>query len=186
MFLNIITPCSRPENLVRISKSINIPRENYRWIVVFDFDELPKDCIIPDNCEVYLHKNPNSIVGHSQRNFAIDLIDKGHIYMNDDDTIIHPDLWENIKNLDFYDFISFIQVDKNGNIRLFGNNIDIGYIDSHNFIVSKKSIGELKWIIEKYDADGWFASTLYKKLIQESNSSIIYIPKILSIYNFLR
>jgi len=41
MFLNIITPSCRPENLHKISKSINIPRENYRWIVVFDLEEIP-------------------------------------------------------------------------------------------------------------------------------------------------
>lgn len=29
MFLNIITPCTRPENLHKISESINIPKENY-------------------------------------------------------------------------------------------------------------------------------------------------------------
>jgi hypothetical protein len=186
MFLNIITPCSRPENLIKISESINIPKENYRWIVVFDFDEIPRDYIIPDNCEIYLHKNPNSIAGHSQRNFAIDLVDKGHIYMNDDDTIIHPNLWDNIKDLDYYNFISFIQVDKNHNLRLLGNNIGIGSIDSHNFIVSKKSIEEIKWIVEKYDADGWFASTIYKKLEENFPQTILYIPKVLSVYNLLR
>ena len=36
MFLNIITPCSRPENLRIISESINIQKENYRWIFVYD------------------------------------------------------------------------------------------------------------------------------------------------------
>ena len=41
MYLNIITPCIHIENLVEISKSINIPRENYRWIVVFDSLILP-------------------------------------------------------------------------------------------------------------------------------------------------
>ncbi len=34
MFLNIITPCSRPDNLNEVSKSINIPPEHYRWIVL--------------------------------------------------------------------------------------------------------------------------------------------------------
>ena len=111
MFLNIVTPCCRPENLHTIASTINIPRESYRWIVVFDLDELPDPMYIPENCECYLHRDSQSIAGHAQRNFAIQLISKGHVYQNDDDTAIHPELWENIKDLAEADFISFAQMD---------------------------------------------------------------------------
>jgi len=180
MFLNIITPCSRPENLHIISQSINIPSENYRWIVVFDMDESPNKELIPNNCESYLHKNQNSVVGNSQRNYAISLIKKGYIYFNDDDTVIHPELWENIKNIDT-DFISFSQLNKDGTIRLVGNSIKVGHIDSHNFIVSKDIVGDIKFKIDKYDADGYFASDCYS-----SSKTKTFINKPLSIYNFLR
>lgn len=180
MFLNIITPCSRPQNLIKISESINIPKENYRWIVVFDMDELPAKELIPNNCEIYLHRNPNSKVGHSQRNFALELINYGHVYMNDDDTIIHPGLWENIKNLN-NDFITFNQSSSDGTPRLISGNVEVGKIDSHNFIVSRDLIGETKWIVEKYDADGYFAKECYSKC-----KSFIVIDKFLSIYNYLR
>lgn len=180
MFLNIITPCSRPQNLIEISKSINIPKENYRWIVVFDMDELPLKELIPDNCEIYLHRNLNSKVGHSQRNYALELIKYGHVYMNDDDTLIHPDLWENIKNLN-NDFITFHQSSLDNTPRLISGDIEVGKIDSHNFIVSRDLIGETKWIINKYDADGYFAVECYSKC-----SSFIVIDKFLSVYNCLR
>ena len=68
MFLNIITPCSRPKNLYLIAESINIPKENYRWIVVFDADEIPDE--IPDICEPYTVKVIGSISGNAQRNLA--------------------------------------------------------------------------------------------------------------------
>jgi hypothetical protein len=180
MVLNIITPCSRPENLHKISDSINIPRENYRWIVVFDMEEFPNKNLIPENCETYLHKNPLSIVGHSQRNFALNLITDGYIYFNDDDTLIHSDLWENIKDLSS-DFISFVQSHKNGEIRLNGDIIKVGHIDSHNFIVSKNIIGNTNFIIDRYDADGYFAEECHRK-----SKNIIHIDKPLSIYNLLR
>jgi hypothetical protein len=180
MFLNIITPCSRPENLHTISKSINIPKENYRWMVVCDMNFLPPQELIPDNCEIYLHRNPQSTVGHSQRNFAIDMVNKGYIYMNDDDTIVHPELWENIKNLD-NDFISFSQSFPNGSLRLLGNHIQVGHIDSHNFIVSKELIENDRWAIDKYDADGHFATLIYSK-----STNPQFINKTLSIYNSLR
>ena len=85
MFINIITPCSRPENLKVISESINIPKQNYRWIVVFDgFTYEEED--IPNNCEAYSIKDSNSIYGNAQRNFGIDLVTEGYLYFNDDDT----------------------------------------------------------------------------------------------------
>lgn len=180
MFLNIITPCSRPENLLKISESINFPSENYRWLVVFDSYEFPNKELIPNNCEIFLHKNPLSIAGHSQRNFAIDLITDGYVYSNDDDTMIHPDLWDNIKNLDS-DFISFSQLNKNGSLRISGDKIIVGHIDSHNFIVKKSLIGDTRYIIDKYDADGYFAMECYEK-----TKLITYINKPLSIYNLLR
>lgn len=182
MYLNIITACTRIENLLIISDSIKntIPKENYRWIVVFDSDRLPDKELIPDNCEYYLHHNDLSIVGNSQKNFALGIINTGYIYMNDDDTIIHPNLWENIKNLDNNDFISFMQENKNGKMRLRGNTIREGKIDSHNFIISFNILGDTRWEIDKYSADGKFAEKIYKK-----SKKHIYIPIILSTYNSL-
>jgi hypothetical protein len=180
MFLNIITPCSRPENLLKISESINIPEENYRWIVVCDSDSLPNEELIPKNCEIYHYKDLESISGNSQRNHALNMIDNGFIYFNDDDTLIHPELWVYIKDLE-NDFISFIQLNKNGNLRLLGNFINIGYIDSHNFIVNRKIVGESRFIINKYDADGYFAVECFNK-----SKNSFYINKPLSIYNLLR
>jgi len=185
MFLNIITPCSRPENLLEISKSIKIPTKNYRWLIIFDMDNLPNKNLIPKNCEVYCHKNPESVVGHSQRNYAIELINNGHVYMNDDDTVLHNELWNNIKNLDD-DFISFSQETKQGQLRLVGDNINVGYIDSHNFIASRRLIGDDRWIVNKYDSDGYFANKIFSKLDTNTDFTKIFIPKIMSTYNSLK
>jgi hypothetical protein len=179
MFLNIITPCIRPENLEKISKSINIPRDQYRWIVVFDLLDKPEN--IPDNCEWYNIKDIDSTSGNAQRNFALDLVTHGHVYFNDDDTVMQPNLWNEIKDLNEEDFISFKQADKNGSIRLEGTNISVGYIDSHNFVTSVKCIGDTRWMLSRYDADGVFAHECYKKANNKS-----YINKVLSIYNTLR
>jgi hypothetical protein len=105
--------------------------------------------------------------------------------MNDDDTLIHNELWENIKDFD-HDFISFSQCLSDGKFRLMGNNINCGYIDSHNFIVSRRLIGIDRWEIDKYDADGIFARNMFLKTINNNDFSKIFIPKILSVYNALR
>jgi hypothetical protein len=179
MFLNIITPCSRPQNLEIISKSINIPRDQYRWIVVFDLLEAPEN--IPDNCEWYTIKDANSTSGNAQRNFALNLVTHGHIYFNDDDTVMHPDLWKNIENETDKDFISFKQANKDGSIRLEGVNISVGYIDSHNFAISVECMEGTRWVLNRYDADGVFAYECYQKAKNK-----LYINKVLSVYNTLR
>jgi hypothetical protein len=180
MFINIITPCSRPENLHLVSKSINIPKENYRWIVVFDSLTLPDKSYIPDNCEYYLHKDPNSISGNGQRNFALDLVEMGYIYFNDDDTTLHPEFWDNVKDCD-EEFISFAQALINNQIRLTGETIKLERIDSHNFLVSKNLVGNSRWRLDVYAADGFFAIECYEKATRKK-----YINKVLSIYNRLR
>jgi hypothetical protein len=179
MFLNIITPCSRPENLHQISKSINIDESNYRWIVVLDMDEMPDIDFIPDNCELYLCKDSKSIFGNAQRNYALDLVEKGYVYFNDDDTTIHEDLWDNIKDLK-QGFISFSQKNKDNTIRLNGDNIKIHSVDSHNFVVDINVVELTRFDIELYDADGYFAVECYNKPCSKK-----FIPKVLSIYNSL-
>jgi hypothetical protein len=181
MFLNIITPCSRPQNLKVISESI--PKD-CRWIVVFDGTELqdvPDTELqdLPDNCEAYYLKDVNSIYGNAQRNFALNLVTEGHIYFNDDDTIIHPDLWNEVKDKDA-DFISFKQSNKDGSLRLEGIEILPNFIDSHNFIVSAKCVNT-RWVLDRYDADAYFAMDCYKNAKQS-----LYIPKVLSVYNSLK
>lgn len=180
MFLNIITPCSRPENLHIISRTINIPRSNFRWIVVFDSDELPQVDLIPDICEVYLHRNSLSCAGHAQRNYALDLIVHGHVYNQDDDTLLHPELWDNIKDFDV-DFISFDQLNKDNSIRLTGDIIEVDKVDSHNFIVKKDILENTRFVIDKYNADGILAVECYNK-----STTRLYINKPLSTYNSLR
>jgi hypothetical protein len=181
MFLNIITPCSRPENLHTISQSINIPKENYRWIVIFDMDNLPAQNLIPENCETYLHRNPISITGHAQRNFAIEKIDQGFIYSNDDDTIIHPELWANIQDKTDYDFIHFQQENLDGSIRLYSNVIEVEQIDSHNFIFKVDLLEDTKWHIDRYNADGYIAKEIYAR-----SKHPLYLNKVLSTYNSLK
>jgi hypothetical protein len=124
-------------------------------------------------------KDSASISGNAQRNFALDLITEGHVYFNDDDTIIQPTLWDEIKQTDA-DFISFKQSNQDASLRLEGVSVSIGNIDSHNFITSVKCINT-RWVLDRYDADAVFAMECYKNA-----KHTLYIPKILSVYNCLK
>lgn len=179
MKLTIITPVTRCGNLSTIRKSINIPREQFRWICVFDAVSLPDS--LPEDCEAYSYVDPKSGMGNAQRNFAINLVKDGHIYFNDDDTTLHSLLWDRVNHLENYDFIHFSQNCKNGSLRLKGERVANNYIDSHNFIVSRQCVGDLRWLLNNYDADGIFAENCYKK-----SKSSIFISEVLSIYNSLR
>lgn len=172
--LNIITPCSRPENLKLISETI--PKENCRWIIVFDSNSV----LTKEYGESYCVKNLESVFGNAQRNYALDLVKDGWIYFNDDDTVVHENLWEEIKNLN-NDFISFSQKFKNGHLRLIGDNVSLNNIDSHNFVVHHSLTQSTRWDLKRYDADGVFAEECYKK-----SKTPIFIPKTLSIYNLLK
>jgi hypothetical protein len=178
MFLNIITPCSRPWNLKYIYESINIPKENYRWIIVHDSFEVPNIQI--EGLEMYAHENENSISGNAQRNFGLNLIEKGHIYFNDDDTIVHPQLWKKINKLT-NDFILFNQYNKNETPRLTKGLVRLNEIDSHNFIIESSLSKNIKWILNRRDADGVYAEQCFK-----NSKSFIYINETLSIYNSLQ
>lgn len=173
--VNIITPCSRPENLEQIAKSINFP--SYRWIVVFD-GPIPENR--PVQAECYSVINKNSISGNAQRNHALDLVENGWIYFNDDDTLVHPELSDAIKDLDA-DFASFKQVMPSGVLRLDGKSVTLNNIDSHNFIMDVSLLGNSRWNLQRYDADGVFAHECWLK-----SKKYKHVDKVLSIYNALR
>lgn len=181
--LNIITPCSRPENLKTIEKSINIPREYFKWFIIFDNNKIP-DVYIPSIAQAYHYTEKGSVAGHAQRNFALSLIDNGYIYFNDDDTLIHPMLWTAIEKIilnNTHDFISFDQKQKNGKHRLYGYNIKVNHIDSHNFITHSDLCKNIRFHSNRYNADGYFATDCAKL-----SRSPIYIAQYLSVYNYLR
>jgi hypothetical protein len=120
------------------------------------------------------------VCGNAQRNLAISLVTEGYIYFNDDDTEMHQDLWENIKDLD-NDFISFNQNWKSGTHRLSGDIIKLSYVDSHNFIVHTSVVQEERFVLSRRDADGVFAENCYNKAKNKH-----YINKMLSVYNSLQ
>lgn len=176
--INIITPCSRPENLHTISKSINIPKEQYKWIVVFDMDDCPKE-YIPTNCVFLYHKDINSKSGNAQRNIGIDLIDDGYVFFLDDDTILHPDLWDNIKDAT-EDIIIFNQL-KKGEQRFDSIRFQHGFIDTGCAVIKSSLIGDTRWSLDKYEADYYFLQDMNNK-----KETIKYIPLCISYYNYIQ
>lgn len=180
--LYIITPCSRPQNLDKIYQSINIPTHLYRWIVIIDGAKPLTPTRYPSNVEIYYYHNPDSVVGHAQRNVALDLIqnekisENPFVYFLDDDSLLHPDLFESIRYLP-NDFVHFNQQNPDGTVRI-GGVVKVGYIDTGSAVVRLNLIGETRWLIQEYSADGIFWSYINAKA-----KTPLYLNKVLSTYN---
>ena len=179
--INIITPCSRPDNLIELFDSINFP---CTWYIVFDANDAEFSKILWNN-KLFLFDwiKPFAIKGgkwgNRQRNFALDLIKDGYVYFLDDDTTMHPDFYPTISSLQ-NDFIQFDQCYPNGEKRL-GGKIRLKQVDSGNVLIHTSLIGTLRWETEPRYADYLFINEAYNKA-----KNPVYIPKVLSIYNSLK
>lgn len=175
--LNIITPCARPENLHRVAESIKLPRTSYTWWIVIDKPAGTVDAsLLPRNAKILYYSHPESIAGHAQRNYALHFINDGLVFFLDDDTLLHEELYDAVGRLT-NDFIHFDQAHPDGTKRI-GGTVEVNHIDTGSAVVSRQLIGDTRFKIKLYNADGYF----WKAISQKAQRSF-YIPKILSWYN---
>jgi SAM-dependent methyltransferase len=155
----IITPSYRTTNLRKLFDSI--PFDHVRkWIIVYDgnhvqdgysqFREHPK-------IEEHVHVS-SGISGNPQRNFGLDIVEQQYgdddclyVYFLDDDNICHPDLKRLAGILDYGNIYTFNQEG-----RIMGNTIGVNKIDTAMFMVSVGICKRLRFIPDKYEADGHF------------------------------
>jgi predicted O-methyltransferase YrrM len=175
--LTIITPSYRVKNLLEIEKSINFDYIE-EWIIVYD------GCKITDNPKIFENNNKikeyvfkgEGISGNPQRNYALTKITNPDtlIYYLDDDNIFHPDIYKLLNIIDNDKMYTFNQYN-----RLKGNNINVRCIDTAMVIIPYKLYKNEKWILDKYDADGYYIVECYNK-----NKNIhIFIDNDLCYYN---
>ena len=180
--LTIITPCSRPEHLPQLLKSIQFDKIK-QWIIVYDTSKNRKyDKQYQSHAQIVEVECDNGISGNPQRNYGMSLVDDGYIYFLDDDNIIHPKFWSIIDSLDGNKYYTFNQIRNQYGAILRGNNLKVGYIDTAMFIVHKRHIGDIQWINDRYDADGYFITAIYNN----HKDSHQYINDVACYYNFLR
>lgn len=175
----IITPCSRPENLEVISKTIP---PQCSWVVVHD-----NKVTIPslDNVTV-LQCDDTGKVGIKARNYALDnlkLTDNDFILFHDDDNIIHPKWYSSVSQLLLYDFsmITWGQLNNDNSIRLIPQrHPKVGNIDTASFLISWKYNKHLRHQVDIYEHDGLYAEQC------ALNGRILCIDDYLCYYNYLR
>jgi hypothetical protein len=189
--LTIITPCCRPENLIKLKNSINFDFVN-SWIIVYDSSKVNTETKQFDDpkIEEYSCQDVNSTAGNVQRNFALDLLksritntnnDGNFIYFLDDDNLIHPELYNLLSFIDYNKFYSFNQDRKHRGEILTGNHFQLACIDTAMVIVDFNLCKDLRWDITKYSADGVYICEIYNN----NSKNHIYVNNILSSYNCL-
>jgi glycosyltransferase involved in cell wall biosynthesis len=186
--ITIITPCIRPDNLIKIKESINFKYVN-EWIIVYDGNHIST---IPDTIEKnskikeYIYKG-EGISGNPQRNFALELIETfdTYLYFLDDDNIIHPELYGLLDRIENGKMYSFDQ-SRPKNVYpyktlLRGDNIEIFHIDTAMFLIDFNLCKDIRWIPDKYNADGHYIKECY----EANKDNWIYVNKTMSYYNKL-
>jgi len=193
MQIDIITPCTRGENLDTINNSLveGMGDISYKWIVVID-GKNPGDLGIQlqlyPNTKYYAHSSENfrlGLSGNPQRNFGISKAKGDYLYFLDDDNILHPSLFKNTRDLlDGDKAVIVNQVWPNGQIRLTAHptHMDVGGIDTAQGIIPRYMLEDIRWDVHNYCADG----VLYNQIFKRFPDKFIFVNSGLSFYNYLR
>jgi hypothetical protein len=122
------------------------------------------------------------ICGHPQINHALSLIEDGFVYIVDDDNVVHPEFWAILRTLDPDLIYTWDQNRiREGNI-MKGGRIEFGAIDTSQFIVPRRYIGDIRWDDYKRGGDFMFISEIHKRYPE----SFKYINKVACYHNFLK
>ncbi len=180
--LTIITPSYRVFNLETIKKSINFEYIE-EWIIVYDGSK------ITDNPKIFEHQENNKIKeyvfngegisGNPQRNYALTKITNPDtlLFYLDDDNIIHPHMYRLLNIIDNNKMYTFNQYD-----RLNGNDIRVECIDTAMVLIPYKLCKDEKWILNLYEAEGYYIVDCYKK----TKDVHIFVDNYLCYYNKLQ
>jgi glycosyltransferase involved in cell wall biosynthesis len=179
--ITIITPTYRINNLIKLKDSINFDFV-HEWIIVYDgskIDNIPDVFKNDKNIKIkeYIHTS-EGISGNPQRNYALTKVTNEDtlLYYLDDDNLIHPDLYILLETADTKKMYTFDQYN-----RLKGNNVSVYHIDTAMCLIPYALCKDIRWIKEKYEADGFYIQECYDK----TKAHHIYVNKDLCYYNAL-
>lgn len=197
--LYLITPCSRINNLYKIKKTIDFEKIK-KWIIVYDASVIKRKkklFIKCKNIEELFHKDELSVSGNSQRNFALNYLNKKKdknffLYFLDDDNILHKNFYKIIKKLDnkkkliyTFDQLRKQKIFINNKFQyvkiLKGNTIKTGYIDIAMFLPNFSLINNIRWVKKKYTADGDYIV----KCMKNNKKKHKYLSVVGCHYNFI-
>lgn len=210
--LHIITRCIRSEHILELKSSIFDKQskwENIIWDIIFDtrvIKSIGTDLLSQlNNTNInisYIESIPGDI-GHQSLNKIIDKKFKQWnmtpinwmnewVYILDDDNKLHEDFLEHTYNL--------ITLNEDCNGVIFSqyvggkdfsgleireanpSNVKVGKIDMGQFLINNSILQDIRFVPNKYEADGIFIEELYN----EYKEHFIFDNTVLSYYNFFQ
>jgi hypothetical protein len=189
MLFNVITPVSRPQNLVTVASSLNdnlLVGFEVRWWCVFDSKVMTRT---PTNLGWEdLGLVDGDLGAGGMRNVALERIERGWVYCLDDDTVLHSDfpvaLREGIVAHPRAGGYVFSQALRDGRRRLAAapENARVGHLDMGQFVLDRRMIGDIRLIPGLYESDFYYFEAVYER----APDRVIFIDRVASYYNFLR
>jgi len=176
MMLYIVTPCSRPENLAQIRKSIP---SALTWVVMMDAST---DHKAPSGASVTHYSTRTGGWGNPLRNEFLDLYqdqftENDWVYFLDDDNILHPKFIQQLESLLHLD-AGIVTWGQEGRLRP-TDQPRIGNIDTASFMFRPTKTNKLRFE-NIYEADGMFAQAATRL------TNLICVEAYLCYYNALR
>lgn len=208
--IHIVTPCTRPENLERISESIwDLKKRRVcgvYWYVVFDTNKLSEydmnhmmiQCNEYSTNPMFLLNGHTGTAGHQHRNLVLRIIKErdykgGWFYSVDDDNILHEDFHRIFTNFSIKDkaAVVFNQLDPNTNKVRLGDGgtylyakpeqMKVYHVDTAQVMFNLEYVNGMRYDEFAYNADGKFVEALYNK-----NKNFIFINENMCYYNYLK
>ncbi len=197
--VSIITPLMRPENLLKMRLSIESAADGWAahvcWYIVTGDEGLDRSCFwewdenLPGMiCVHILHgTDREGVSGNAKRNMALSEIGDAAgewIAFLDDDNLLHPKLFQHLAELpeDCMGMTVWQVQGTSMDFRLQPSREKPRHIDSAQFILWRPLIGDTRWQLDRYDADGLFFAEVYEK----DPTHIVYLERVAAYYNALR
>lgn len=200
--LSIVTPLSRLEYIIQIIENLKFYNNSFKFNYYLIVDKnvninsdifktiinLKRD-IEYRFLNIILSPFENSFVGHSHRNYFLDIFTDNNnwIYFLDDDTKIHENFFKTLYNIDNdvlskKEFISFKQCFKDKTHRLNSNILKLNNIDTGSVLIKRSIISDNRFEL-LYDGDGRFIENIYNN---NDKDKFLIIDEYCSYYNFFR
>ena len=191
MKLSIITPCSRPLNLPSIYQSIlDLKTDDVEWLIIYDGNNIDKRILqYEKNVKIRLFnlkRKEEDSTASMLRNMGIKNAKGDYLYFLDDDTLIHPLLYQKVCIYCKSDkLVIFNQwsINRKRRIKIFNlNNLYSGYIDTAQFVVPNNLKSRWDNSIKYVDEYPYL-----KKVIKEmGKDNVIWVDRLYSYRNYLR
>ena len=197
--IHLVTAVSRPENIPRIHRSIELSlvRSNLqvKWIVVVDTPETLSPKIEKQlesstfEIQKLIHSGGRCLYGIAQKNLGMESVKEGFFHCLDDDNLVHPLFFfalERAMKTNPSKRAFVVSQQRWDSLKLLTADPDrmgYGQIDNTMFTVHSSLIGRNRYDLKQSGKEDFlFFSNLWNLHREE----FVFIPEVLSYYNYIR